>query len=85
MRPVVTDGAAPTPNRSSKTLGRLVFFAIAAGCFVFLYYRLNAAAAREGLPLFDYMRRVFANVRWMPWLFLMVVYPSCISPSTRSC
>ena len=77
MRTVVTDGDAPTPNRRSNTLGRLLFFAIAAACFLFLYYRLNAAAAREGLPLVDYMRRVFANVRWLPWLFLMVVY-SCV-------
>src|SRR5262249_21220898 len=77
MRPVVTDSDAPAPNRSSTMLGRLVFFAIAAACFLFLYYRLNAAAAREGLPLVDYMRHVFANVRWLPWLFLMVVY-SCV-------
>jgi len=78
MRPVVTDGGeAPAPNRRSNVVGRLVFFAIAAACFLFLYYRLNGAAVREGLPLFDYMRRVFANVRWLPWLFLMVAY-SCV-------
>jgi len=76
VRPIVTEPDAPKANRMSKTLGRLVFFAIAAACFLFLYYRLNGAAAREGLPLLDYMRRVFANVRWLPWLLLMVVY-SC--------
>jgi len=54
----------------------VIFLAIAAGCFVFLYYRLAGAAAREGLPLVGYMTRVFANVRWLPWLLLMVVY-SC--------
>ena len=43
---------------------------------MFLYYRLNGAAAREGLPLLGYMTRVFANVRWLPWLLLMMVY-SC--------
>ena len=76
----MTESAAPpttTPaNRASKALGRMVFLAIAAACFVFLYYRLNGAAAREGLPLVAYMTRVFANVRWPPWLLLMVVY-SC--------
>jgi hypothetical protein len=76
----VTESAAPpttTPaNGASKALGRMVFLAIAAACFVFLYYRLNGAAAREGLPLVDYMTRVFTNVRWLPWLLLMVVY-SC--------
>lgn len=55
-------------------MGRLVFLAIAAACFTFLYYRLNGAAAREGLALVDYMRQVFANVRWLPWLLLMMVY-----------
>ncbi len=76
----MTESAAPstaTPARgASKALGRVIFLAIAAGCFVFLYYRLAGAAAREGLPLIGYMTRVFANVRWLPWLLLMVVY-SC--------
>ena len=76
----MTESAAPsttTPaNGASKALGRMIFLAIAAACFVFLYYRLNGAAAREGLPLVDYMTRVFTNVRWLPWLLLMVVY-SC--------
>ena len=70
----MTELAAPTPNRASKTLGRLVFLAITAACFTFLYYRLSGAAAREGLGLVDYMQQVFANVRWLPWLLLMVVY-----------
>ena len=70
----MTELAAPTPNRASKTLGRLVFLAITAACFTFLYYRLSGAAAREGLGLVDYMKQVFANVRWLPWLLLMVVY-----------
>jgi hypothetical protein len=52
----------------------LVFLAITAACFLFLYYRLSGAAAREGLSLIAYMRQVFANVRWVPWLLLMMVY-----------
>ncbi|SVD28363.1 uncharacterized protein METZ01_LOCUS381217 [marine metagenome] len=44
------------------------------GCFAYLYYRLDGAAAREGLSLVEYMRQVFANVRWLPWLALMMVY-----------
>ncbi|SVE59259.1 uncharacterized protein METZ01_LOCUS512113, partial [marine metagenome] len=27
---------------------------------------------REGLTLPDYMSQVFANVAWIPWLFLMM-------------
>lgn len=71
----MTEPVAATPNRS-KTLGRLLFLAITAACFTYLFYRLNGAAARQGLPLVDYMTRVFANVRWLPWLLLMMVY-SC--------
>src|SRR5262245_23787911 len=51
----VTESAAPSttaaPKRSAKMLGRVIFLAITAACFLFLYYRLNGAAAREGLPL----------------------------------
>jgi hypothetical protein len=70
----VTETVAPTTNRASKALIRVVFLAITAACFLFLYYRLNGAAAREGLTLIAYMRQVFANVRWVPWLLLMMVY-----------
>ena len=72
----VSESDAPATNRASKTLGRVVVLAITAACFTFLYYRLNGAAARSGLPLTGYMAQVFANVRWLPWLLLMVVY-SC--------
>jgi hypothetical protein len=72
----VASPATNQTNRFSKTAGQLVFLAIAAACFLFLYYRLNGAAARQGLPLLGYMTRVFANVRWLPWLLLMIVY-SC--------
>ena len=47
---------------------------ITGGCFTYLYLRLNGAAAREGLSLVEYMTQVFANVRWLPWLGLMMVY-----------
>ncbi len=66
--------AATGGRRGSNLLSRLVFLAITVGCFVYLYYRLNGAALREGLSLAGYMRHVFANVRWVPWLLLMVVY-----------
>jgi hypothetical protein len=75
----VTESVAPpTPpaDRTGKTLGRVAFLLITAACFAFLFYRLNGAAAREGLPLVGYMTRVFARVRWLPWLLLMIVY-SC--------
>ena len=66
----------PGAARRSSTLGRVVFLVITAGCFAFLYYRLNSAATREGMSLVEYMTQVFANVRWLPWLVLMMAYSS---------
>ena len=74
MTPMTESDAATTPKRPSTTLGRLVFLVIAVACFAFLYSRLNGAAARQGMTLTGYMSQVFADVRWLPWLGLMVVY-----------
>ena len=51
-----------------------MFLVLTGGCFVYLYYRLNGAATREGLTLAAYMTDVFANVQWLPWLGLMMAY-----------
>lgn len=74
-----TSAVAPSDAPSARkpsVLQRVVFLAITALCFVFLYLRLSGAAAREGLSLVDYMARVFSNVDWVPWLGLMLAY-SC--------
>ena len=63
--------------RKPSVAQRIAVFAITALCFAYLYYRLNGAAMREGLTLLDYMSEVFANVAWIPWLFLMMAY-SCV-------
>jgi hypothetical protein len=74
---VATDGAgqgAPPARPMRAAAGRVVFVALSVGCFAYLFYRLNGAAAREGLSLVDYMVRVFANVQWLAWIGLMVAY-----------
>ena len=66
-----------TETKRSSTggrIGRVIFLLITLGCFTYLYFRLAGAAAREGLPLMDYMAQVFANVRWGLWLLLMMAY-----------
>lgn len=64
-------------GRPKASLGqRLVVFVITALCFAYLYYRLGAAAGREGFTLVEYMTQVFAGVAWIPWLLLMMTY-SC--------
>ena len=64
----------PIVPRKPSALQRVVVLGITAGCFVYLYNRLNGAAGREGLSLVDYMSQVFSNVDWIPWLLLMIVY-----------
>lgn len=69
----VEEGNSAAKKKQSP-LGRLIFLLITGACFVYLYFRLNGAAAREGLPLTEYMTQVFANVAWGPWLALMMAY-----------
>ena len=65
----------PSPAKKKQSpVGRLIFLVITGACFVYLYFRLNGAAARESMPLTEYMTQVFANVAWGPWLTLMVAY-----------
>ena len=65
-----TPGAHPAGGRA----GRVGFVALSAACFLYLFYRLNGAAVREGLSLVDYMVQVFDNVQWVSWIALMVAY-----------
>ncbi len=70
-----TEGNDDTPApRGSGVIGRIVFTLITIACFAYLYYRLNGAAAREGLTLTTYMANVFAAVDWVSWAALMVAY-----------
>ena len=71
-----TEQVSPEAPRRRKpsVLQRLVMLGITVLCFVYLYFRVNGAAAREGLPLVDYMAGVFAEISWMPWLLLMMTY-----------
>jgi hypothetical protein len=68
---------APVAPRKKNKAGRIVFLLITVGCFIYLYFRLNGAAAREGLTLTAYMSEVFSTVQWVPLLILMMAY-SCL-------
>ena len=72
--PPPPDETAPAAPPTRSRAGRAGFLALSVACFAYLYYRLNGAAAREGLPLADYMAGVFANVEWLSWIALMVAY-----------
>ncbi|HYL38910.1 MAG TPA: hypothetical protein VEV17_23535 [Bryobacteraceae bacterium] len=63
-----------TGARKAKPWQRLLPLLITAACFVYLYNRLNHAAAAEGSPLLPYLARSFENVNWYYWLALMIPY-----------
>jgi len=67
------ENMAPGKKKPSP-IGRVLFLILTAACFAYLYYRLNGAAAREGLGLVEYMSQVFSTVNWIPWLLLMIGY-----------
>ncbi len=69
-----SDTAQEETPRKSNNVGRIVLLIITVACFAYLYYRLNGAAAREGLSLVAYMAEVFANVDWVTWAAIMVGY-----------
>lgn len=68
-----TESADPPP-RKGNSLGKFIFLLITLVCFAYLYYRINGAAAREGLDIVTYMGNVFANVDWVSWIILMMSY-----------
>lgn len=61
-------------KKKQNPIGRVLFLILTAACFAYLYYRINGAAAREGLSLIEYMSQVFSTVDWIPWLLLMIGY-----------
>lgn len=70
----VVDAAALPTRKKPSPLGRVAFLILTAVCFVYLYFRLDGAAAREEMTLAAYMAQVFASVDWVPWIFLMITY-----------
>src|ERR1700722_18326441 len=70
--------AASVPStaavKKAKPWQRLLPFLITAGCFAYLYNRLNHAATAEGSGLVPYLLKSFENVSWGRWLALMIPY-----------
>jgi hypothetical protein len=57
-----------------RRAARLLPWLITAGCFAYLYVRLDAAAAQQGQRLLPYLAASFEHVAWSRWLMLMVPY-----------
>jgi hypothetical protein len=67
------EASAPA-RRRGPLWQRLLPWAITLVCFSYLYWRLEGAAAREGMPLAKYLAEVFERVDWWQWLALMIPY-----------
>lgn len=53
---------------------RVLPWLVTASCFVYLYTRLESAAAAQGSELFPYLAAIFERVSWTRWLALMIPY-----------
>jgi hypothetical protein len=53
---------------------RLLPWVVTAGCFAYLYLRLDRAAVAQGRSLGPYLTTVFEHVAWSRWLLLMIPY-----------
>ena len=71
-----TGASASRPGRARRARWwqRLLPWLVTAGCFFYLYGRLDRAAAASGQALGPYLADVFGHVRWTRWLALMVPY-----------
>lgn len=57
-----------------NALLRACSWVLSAGCFYYVYTKIAAAAAREGISAIDYLSRFFADVNWIAWLCAMIPY-----------
>ncbi|MEQ8860585.1 MAG: hypothetical protein RIC56_18240 [Pseudomonadales bacterium] len=65
---------APKPPKKSSLLFRVATWLLTIGCFYLVYDRTDAAAAREGLSVVEYLVRFFGQANWLAWLALMIPY-----------
>ena len=61
-------------KKKPRAWQRLLPLLITAGCFAYLYNRLEHGAAAEGSRLVPYLLKSFENVSWGRWLALMIPY-----------
>ena len=66
--------SSPSPAPRRPRWQRLLPWLITLACFAYLYQRLEAAAALQGLSTASYLLKSFQNVSWGKWLALMIPY-----------
>jgi hypothetical protein len=69
-----TADALPLERRRAAAWQQLLPWGITAGCFLLLYYRVNAAAARQQHELIPYLLSIFERVDWSSFLVIVIPY-----------
>ena len=67
-------GGGPPGGRPSGGIRRAIPWAITLLCFTYLYFRIDAAAERQGSSAIPYLAQIFREVSWTRWLGLMIPY-----------
>ncbi|MDZ7686009.1 MAG: hypothetical protein U5O39_14155 [Gammaproteobacteria bacterium] len=73
----MTDTAAGDGDKGKtwrSRLFRLITWIVAAGCFYFVFTKIDGAAARENTTVLGYLGDFFAEADWTLWLMLMIPY-----------
>jgi hypothetical protein len=61
-------------RRGRVLLFKAITWLLAFGCFYLVYGRVEAAALRDGLTPWAFMRSFFGEADWVSWLLLMIPY-----------
>ena len=70
-------GSPDTPSKRRGLRGyvfRAITWMVAIACFYYVYTRISAAAARDGLTAVEYLVAFFAGADWVMWLSVMIPY-----------
>lgn len=65
---------AGTRSKVPSYIFKAVSWLLAAGCFYLVLDRIDAAAAREGMSLWDYLLNFIGDVNWIAWVAVMAPY-----------
>jgi hypothetical protein len=67
-----------TPVKKASSLRsrllQVTTWLLAAGCFYLVFGKIQGAAAREGLAVFEYLARFIGDANWLAWLAMMIPY-----------
>ena len=69
----MTEQAAAT-KRVPSLIFKVISWLLAIGCFYLVFSRVDAAAAREGLTLLEYLVDFIGDVNWIVWFAVMMPY-----------